>query len=86
MAQAVVCQASFAGLAVGDLAFQERFQFGQRAIELVGNAHHRAGFLNARDRLVENIDLGHVLRTQFGDFVSHLSPKASNGTSVTAGC
>ena len=59
MAQAIVSEASLAGLAIGDLTFQERLQFRQRAFELIGNAHQRAGFLDARDRSVEDVDLGH---------------------------
>ena len=71
MAQTVICQASFAGFAIGNLAFQERFQLGQRAIELVGNAHHGAGFLNTRDRFIKNIYLGHLLKIASRLFVPH---------------
>jgi len=59
MAEAIIGQARLARLAIGDLTFQERFQLGQRALELLGNAHDGAGFLNARDRFFQNIDLGH---------------------------
>lgn len=71
MAQTVICQASLAGFAIGNLAFQERFQFRQRAIELIGNAHHGAGFLNTRDRFIENIYLGHLLKNASLLFVPH---------------
>lgn len=69
MAQTVISQPRLARLAIGDLAFQERFQFGQRTLELVGDAHHGAGFLNPRDRSVQNVDLGHFLETLRQRFV-----------------
>jgi hypothetical protein len=60
--QTVIRQARLAYLAIGDLAFQESFQFGQSTIELVADAHQGAGLLNARYRFVENVDPGHVLK------------------------
>lgn len=70
MTQPIISEARLPGLAIGDLAFQKRLQFGQRAIELVGDAHHGAGFLDTRDRFVQNIDLGHFLQNTAGALCS----------------
>jgi hypothetical protein len=83
MAQTVIGQASLADLAVGDLAFQERFQLRQRTIELVGNTHDGAGFLNARDRSVENVDPGHVLKDATGLLCSLLPDSCILGTGTS---
>ena len=74
MAQAIIGETRLAGLTFGDLTFQESFELRQGTLELIGNAHQGAGFLNARDRFVQNIDLGHCLETQPQRFVPQSNP------------
>ena len=83
MAETIIGQARLAGLAIGDLTFQECFQLGQRALELVGDAPYGAGFPNARDRLVQNINLGHCLETQSRRFVPQANPSRRRNPDVT---
>ena len=74
MAEAVIGKTRLAGLAIGDLPFQEGFQLRQGTLELVGNAHQGAGFLNARDRSVQNVDLGHFSRNTAAPLCSAVRP------------
>ena len=83
MAETVIGQARLAGLAISDLTFQERFQLGQRTLELVGDAPYGAGFPNARDRFVQNIDLGHCLETQSRRFVPQADPSRRRNPDVS---
>src|SRR5689334_12032110 len=56
-------------LAIGNLAFQKRFQLRQRTVELLRDPHDVAGFLDACDRFVENVDLAHPKETGLRGFV-----------------
>jgi hypothetical protein len=57
--QPVKGKPGFAGFSPGHLAFQERLEVGKCAVELLRDANHRAGLLDAFDRLFQYVDLHH---------------------------
>src|SRR4029077_14802570 len=53
----VECESGFPGLTSGDLGFEECLEVGKRAVELLRDAHQRAGFLDTIDWLFQNVNL-----------------------------
>src|SRR5882757_767183 len=75
--QPVKGEPGFAGFAPCHLGLQERLDVGKRAIELLRDAHHRAGLLDTFDRFFQDVDLHHSHQTHSACFVPMVTSKAA---------